>query len=294
MRLSYGELDWPNSEARQIFVRAAFLDAIANHAPEVCQSLYSEVLPSYRIAQDTAVETRDAHNDRIYVPLPAEALALERALAAWARTYQLELPWHIDAALKTLTFWSALETQPARLDFQWVTLAVRALLILQPLLRNGARGPTVIPPPPPASLPEYTPLTQLRVEYLGAQRLQALRIIQTPPLCYSEQSQQKAFADSINASEEITNYCIAVENIYLENGYSRRSQGEKRDLFTHLEWTVRSRIKGESQSDIARERQLAGLKGATESAISQAIGEILEIINNTAAANESSSDLSSL
>src|SRR5438105_579263 len=47
-RICYGEFDWPDGNSKQAYLHNLFIKTLSEHAPGVCEELYSQALPIYK------------------------------------------------------------------------------------------------------------------------------------------------------------------------------------------------------------------------------------------------------
>jgi hypothetical protein len=233
-------------------LKALFLETAVEMLPELCAELQGEPFRLYKCIPPADLPRQWGGYSKVRNSLPFQQFC--GAIEKWASDRNLKAEWCKAAAYFTIQMWAKLD-KPA------------SFILIAPFYKGIARAQ------PPAGLPLYRQEFS-REFYLKTLRDIAREAIKNHPLLKcAPASQQIEFIDSILESLAVTRYCDEVEAL------RKFTHKEKRKLQQHLEWAVRYQIRGETLTDIAAERQLAGKRGSTVPAIQMAVDEILTAIN---------------
>jgi len=259
MQICYGELDWPDEYSKRRFLRGQFLNAVAEYAPEVCESLYGE--PLILFGKLNSYDPTLSWQDFTIAAKPTGGAAFIDTLLKWSRDWLLDADWCREAAYESLVRYH--RAQPSD------SLSSNQFHHRFDLPTRGDLDMTLLPP---EGLEEYWPLFLSRDDYLDQVHDQALAEIHAVPLLrLGEHSHRQAFVRTIIAAAE--NYCSEVEKDLEKKGYVKPKIGEKRNLPQHLEWTVLYQIRKSGWSRIG---ESAGVK---PSAVQKAVTELLRLID---------------
>jgi hypothetical protein len=252
-------------------MRNLFTKAVADHATEVADELYSKGFPLYRELVDKCgrwvepLDTEDCEVSKRYQTLSAidiyylrdecagGAQQLLKSVNSSLKKWNLSKSWMIEITVDTLQLWSHSSKRPKRLLFS----------------SAGFGGFKPATPKPPQGFPPYDPLATLREWYLGSVSASALKtIIDDPILRHGKLAQRRAFVNTILTA--VSKYCDEVEKCHEIPDFRRRTSNEKRNLAQHLEWTVRYQVNRETLAEIAK---TAGVNNP--SSVSRAVDNIL-------------------
>ena len=259
MQICYGEFDWHDEYSKRRFVRAEFLNSVAEYEPTVCEALYGE--PLVRFDELDGYDRTLSWKDFEKAADATAGAALIDSLLKWSRDWRLDAVWCREAAYESLgRYYGAVPSD---------SLSKKVFHYRFDL---PARADLDMTLPPPEGLEEYWPLFVSRDEYLEQVNDQSLALIHGDALLrLGESSHERAFVKTIVAAAE--KYCVEVENYLEKQGYVRPKVGGKRNLIEHLEWSVLYQIGELGWSRIA---QSAGVQ---PSAVQKAVTELLRLID---------------
>jgi hypothetical protein len=248
-KIGYGEVDYPDRNASQAYLRNAFLDTVQHHAQYALKDLHNNLSLFLSLSeQERRLTWLHFYGNRLL-----RIKTFVRAVEDWARKYNLNAPWCIENAIYTCQQWSHFSKVPDELSFS----------------SEGGGGVRPTIDPPYEGGPEYDP-TGSRKAYLDRIHVDAQEVIESNPLLnLSDALQRSEFINSIVA--EVEKYCIEAEKHCHELGYPPFN--EKRKLEKHLIWTVQFQVCEKSYSEIARNNKV------NTSTVKRAIEDILQAID---------------
>jgi len=258
MQICYGEFDWPDEYSKRRFLRGEFMNAVAEHEPEVCKSLYGGplVLFSRLKCYDRNLSWEDFMADKT-----TGEQAFIDSLLKWSRDWMLDADWCRETAYESVVRYHSAQPSSSLSSNQF-----------HHRFDLPTRGDLAMTLPPPKGLEEYWPLFLSRDDYLNQVNNQVLAEIHAVPLLrLGEPSHRQAFARTILAAAE--NYCAEVEKYLEKEGYVRPKAAEKRNLALHLEWAVLYQMEGLGWS------RIANMAAVNPSAVQKAVNELLRLIN---------------
>jgi hypothetical protein len=175
---------WPDENAKRSYLRNKFLDAVSQHAPEVCNALHDGPFQLYlEIKNEIGLEEWKRHPYDVTSQFEKhpKICGLYESLVGCLRTYNLYSAWSYELAGLTLRRWSRLKKSVLKdkPPSQWGWA------------KGGAGGELPDIPPPPDGWPEYEPWLFSRRDYV----LQA--IVDHQLLKRGRRSQKTRFAHKL-------------------------------------------------------------------------------------------------
>lgn len=256
-RLCYGEIDWPTGDSGTAYLRNIFLERIAEVAGEVLQDLHTTPFEFY---MDQS-QTLGADWDRLITfwnrtdrrcPDFNRNIFLRHTLEDWARRWNLNATWILDAAHRTLREWLLSPPAPGLLAFAGL----------------GWGGSMLEPLSPPEGLPRYQPIWHRRSGYLANVRQNAYEKISADPLlALASKPVKDRLVDSV--VQKASEYCEENEQQYIERGFIKgegytRVQGT--EMFNrHLSWTVKYQVLSQPYGEVAPEVAASTVQRAVDS-----------------------------